>query len=163
MLFQEPSATKTFNFVSHPAFQRIEPLQDPSRYATTRPRTIAYFRRSFPFDFSPRFDLCEDPDLQVFEIYTPEPFYLAHIYNEKRPPNSGYTTKTTEALRALRLEKPLIIIGDFNLHHPWWNPVAETSTEATALVEWLQHKKATYLVDPEALEAYGGIYFRFNL
>jgi len=58
VLFQEPSCTKTFHFVSHPAFQRIEPLQNPSKYATARPRTIAYFRRSFfPYDFSPRFDI----------------------------------------------------------------------------------------------------------
>ena len=62
---------------------------------------MAYFRRSFPYDFSPRYDICEDPDLQIFEIYTPEPFFLAHIYNEKRAEDSGYTTKTIEALQAL--------------------------------------------------------------
>jgi len=117
VLFQEPSCTKTFHFVSHPAFQRIEPLQDPSKYATARPRTMAYFRRSFPYDFSPRFDICEDPDLQLFEIYAPEPFFLVHIYNERRD-HGGYATKTSDALRALRLTKPALFTGDFNLYHP---------------------------------------------
>ena len=103
VLFQEPTATRKppIRFVSHPAFQRIEPLQDPSKYAKTRPRVLAYFSRSFPFDFSPRFDLCEDPDIQIFEIFAPETFFLVHIYNEKRVNAEGVSTKTIEVLTAL--------------------------------------------------------------
>jgi len=102
VLFQEPSATAaTYHFISHPAFQRIKPLQDFSRYIEVRPRTIAYFRKSFPYNFSLQFNLCKDPDLQLFEIYTPEPFFLVHLYNKNRDPSSNYTTRTSAALIAL--------------------------------------------------------------
>jgi len=56
--------------------------------------------------------------------------------------NSGTqkNSKTTisRAILELELDLPFMLVGDYNLHHKWWNALARNSTkEAKELVNWL--------------------------
>ena len=56
------------------------------------------------------------------------------------------------------LHSSSIVLGDFNTHHPWWDPLARTSTSAQELVEWLEGHKLALLNTPKT-----GTFFRPHL
>lgn len=155
----------------HPSYHPI--LPEPGLSLTEiaqRPRVLTYVRRLLGLQVNPRFDLASDPDFQVIEVTATEPFIAVNIYNEKaRPPQVGlepspglYTLdrffQHQQLLQRLQ-QQPALLVGDFNLHHTWWNAVAQPSTRADRLVRWLVGAKATLLNDPEA----GGTFIRRNL
>ena len=61
-------------------------------------------------DFSPLY-LLSDLDIQLIKIYRLKTFYVLNVYNERRGPNQVYTEVR---LKNLILNKPIIIIKDFN-------------------------------------------------
>lgn len=201
LLLQEPylpknSKTNGYICLQHPAFYPVLPQQNRSLSdLRIKPRVITYIRKEAQLQFSPRYDLCSDPDCQIIEVYNSiEPFYIINIYNERRKeatmPNATTTvtltttetttniTNTTTAiglaqdytikriLYGIDLQnKPTLIAGDFNLHHYWWNALANPAkiSKALELVEWLQQKQAILLNDPEEININGGTFFRRNL
>lgn len=63
----------------------------------------------------------------------------------------------------LTISKPFLLLGDLNLHHPWWNPMAtNTSSSSLELCHFLNGYRASLLVDPEVIEEYGGTFHRSN-
>ena len=185
LLLQEPYVAfdklqKNFICISHPSFHTVSPIPTPAaNKIPERPRTLAYIRKSTCLQFSPRYDLCEDPDMQIIEvIIEPEPFLIINVYNEKqRLPNTPthYTTTPIppsnlpytidRLLLPLQLKTPTILAGDFNLHHPRWNAAADPSkiSKAQPLVNWLDRNKAELLVDAEEINEHGGTLIRQNL
>ena len=52
----------------------------------------------------------------------------------------------------------MILLGDFNTHHPWWDPLAKKSTDADKLVDWFESNELSLLNTPGT-----GTFFRPNL
>jgi hypothetical protein len=89
-----------------------------------------------------------DPDLLVLDIkHKNQGFQLINIYNEKDQSGSGLRT-LDRVLYSQTLSTNSLILGDFNTHHPWWDPFAKTSTGADQLVEWIEHQNLSLLNTP---------------
>ncbi|KAF2136086.1 uncharacterized protein K452DRAFT_212214, partial [Aplosporella prunicola CBS 121167] len=41
-----------------------------------------------------------------------------------------------------------LIVGDFNCHHPWWDPGCSTSQEGNRLLDWIESNNLTLLNNP---------------
>jgi ribonuclease HI/endonuclease/exonuclease/phosphatase (EEP) superfamily protein YafD len=184
ILLQEPHLYKIDNSfipIQHPAYNLITPIPSTSfPKLARRPRVIAYKRKESLFEASPSFDLFCDPDIQAIRVEGTEPFTLINLYNEKevieapasqqrpytvRAPASQPGPYTVERLllTAQLPQQPFLLAGDFNLHHPRWNPSVEASKarKAEALVSWLDRYKASLLTDLEV--ATEGTYWREGL
>ena len=78
-----------------------------------------------------------------------------------------YTGRYTvdRLLQHFRPDKPAIIAGDFNLHHPWWNCTASPAkaSKAIKLVKWLEAMKATLLINAKEINLKGGTYYKPGL
>lgn len=147
--------------MNHSAFNLIPPIFN----SNLRPRVLTYVKKSSQLQVSPRYHLVTDPDLQILEVeLSSESFYVVHIYNEK--PTSHYSTKlTVERFMdlQLRLDKPMLFLGDFNLHHSSWNPLVQNSSPlANKLAQYLDNANAQLLNSPSIIEQYGGTFHRSN-
>ena len=185
LLLQEPYVAQDrykgiFIFISHPSFHTVssQPIPITNRPAQ-RPRTLMYIRKSSGLQFSPRYDMCNDPDMQIVEVnIQPEPFLIINIYNERQRLHTDPTTDSTAStasrvtpytvdrlLLSLKLKTPAVIAGDFNLHHPRWNAAADPSkmSKAKALIAWLDKHKAELIIDAEEINKHGGTLVRENL
>ena len=95
--------------------------------AAVRPRALTYIRKRPQLQFSPRYDLCKDPDMQIIElIIETEPIFIINIYNEKQRLENGRAQSASSPLASytvnrrliqLQVKKPTVLAGDFNLHH----------------------------------------------
>jgi len=47
------------------------------------PRVLTYVRKASNLEFSPKYDLYTDPDIQVIEVVGRELFYIVNVYNER--------------------------------------------------------------------------------
>ena len=121
-----------------------------------KPRVITYIRKTAKIDFNPLYSLL-DPDMQLIEIYGLETFHVLNVYNKRRRPNQAYTE---DRLKNLTLNKFIIIVGDFNRHHMWWNPAADSKKEqeTSILVDWLKILQVTLINNTDE-----SIFFRQNM
>lgn len=181
LLLQEPHCPRNYQLggyigLQHPAFHLVTP--EPTASLSNirhKPRVLAYVRKASNLDFSPKYDLCSDPDVQVIEVVGREAYYIVNVYNEReRLEGLGLGLDSSQALglptverrlQHLQLQKPALIVGDFNLHHPWWNSTANPTraSKAETLVRWLQRNGASLLVDAEETSLKGGTFIRSNL
>ncbi|KAK8036887.1 hypothetical protein PG994_015384 [Apiospora phragmitis] len=162
-LFQDkgPQGSGLYSCISHPSFRPLLPQETTDLSSIkTRPRVMTYIRKSFSFDVNPSFDLVSDPDMQVLEVITPiEHFYIVNIYNQADEKKSF----TVQRFLDLHLPiTPALIVGDLNLHHPWWNPLAKSSPLAERLTCHLHSVQATLLIDHATIESHGGTFHRPN-
>jgi hypothetical protein len=51
-----------------------------------------------------------------------------------------------------------VVLGDFNTHHPWWDPLHDKSPSADALVEWITNSNLLLLNEPGT-----GTFYRPNI
>ena len=83
-----------------------------------------------------------------------ESFYVIHIYNEK--PTSNYSTKLSLERfldLQLNLDKPILFLRDFNLHHSSWNPLVQNDSPlANKLAQYLDNANAQLLISPSIIE-----------
>ncbi|OXV05133.1 hypothetical protein Egran_07099 [Elaphomyces granulatus] len=180
LLIQEPACPKapsgSFIGLQHPAYYLITPQPAPSPSdIAVRPRVLAYIRKASQLEFTPRYDLFSDPDIQAIEVIGPETFLIVNLYNEKErnldpspiasgtPQQRPYTVD--RLLLPSRFRLPTLLVGDFNLHHARWNSAADPSREpkARGLVNWLDSQQARLLVDPEEINEKGGTFYRAGL
>ena len=113
-----------------------------------RPRTLTYFRSRPDFTVTLRSDLIEDRDIQVLDIEQPnQPITtLINVYNDPR-------LQQQSALNRLRRtniprDHPVIITGDFNLHHDMWavGPVGSDEARISGdIVDWLTEEGFTMM------------------
>ena len=127
---------------------------------SSRPRVLFYFSRSFQAQINPNrtFSL-PDPDFLAVDIqYQRASFTLLNVYNEDDQLDTG--RKTIErVLLANTLPPSSLLLGDFNIHHPWWEPACpRVSTEAERFVNWIEDQGITLLNTPGC-----GTFFRSNM
>ncbi|KAJ6047203.1 uncharacterized protein N7446_012037 [Penicillium canescens] len=107
---------------THPRYQ----LFGPTTRWGARPRALTYVRRDLPAFPLPHPD---SPDIAAVCISG------LTIINTYRPPKDLNT----------------ILAGDFNTHHPLWQPETEahnTTPGATALIEWLEANGLALCIEP---------------
>lgn len=110
-----------------------------------RPRVMAYSRSRPDFTVTLRSDIANDLDIQVLQIeQQPHPTTIVvNIYNDDAKEGERSAAKRIQGLN-LPEDIPVIISGDWNLHHPLWSrhaTPASGSTEQT--VEWLTEQGFT--------------------
>ncbi|EPS97483.1 hypothetical protein FOMPIDRAFT_48515, partial [Fomitopsis schrenkii] len=86
-----------------------------------RPRTMAYTQRRADFTVTLRADIANDLDIQVLEIVQAPhpPTILVNIYNDDKKQGQKSAAKRLQKL-TLPTATPVVISGDWNLHHPLW-------------------------------------------
>jgi hypothetical protein len=100
----------------------------------------------------------KDPDLLVLDIIEGNAkLQLLNIYNEED--QAGSNSRTLErCLFRHPLQPNTILLGDFNTHHPWWDPLAKPTPGADQLIEWLEQYHLNLLNTPGI-----GTFFRPHL
>jgi hypothetical protein len=164
LLVQEPwittsttsTGTKDFTTarsVNHQSFVQILP-----KHLDLRPRTLVYVLRSNTSILASLATTSpEDPDVLVVDILEGQnKVQLVNIYNQ----DNYLQQKTTDRwLYSYRLQPDSIIAGDFNTHHPWWDPLTTTtSSNAELLVDWIEESNLSLLNTPGQ-----GTFYRPNL
>jgi hypothetical protein len=146
--------TKTRSVI-HQSFTQILPIHGP-----LRPRTLYYISKNLGPETSTALasNSPQDPDCLIIDIQNRgTKIQLINIYNEKDLGGSGVHTLNRGVIPA-PLSQNSIILGDFNTHHPWWDPLAPKSPTADALVEWITENNLILLNTPGA-----GTFFRPNM
>jgi endonuclease/exonuclease/phosphatase (EEP) superfamily protein YafD len=123
VLFQEPYTPKNhrtggFIGLQHSAFYTVTPQPGSLSSIGERPRVLTYIRKAAELEFTTRYDLCCDPDLQIIQVSSAiEPFYIANVYNEQRLVEGSRQYTVNRLLRHMHFDMPAIIAGDFNAHY----------------------------------------------
>ena len=119
-----------------------------SNNPTTKPHTLTYYCMRPDFSITLRSDIIEDQDIQVLDITQQgQPTtMLINVYNDPRLQQQSALNRLHHT--TLPRDHPVIITGDFNLHHDLWasgpvgNDDARTSGE---VVEWLMEEGYTMM------------------
>lgn len=136
-LRQDSQDYTTCRSIQHPSFQQI--LEVPQK--TQRPRTLAYLAKNCPWQINS--SDTTDSDLLALTLTGPgASFSIYNLYNEKglledkRP-------STQRCLFQTPIKQPALVLGDFNTHHPWWDPTYSQSPtkQAEELVTWLEDQE----------------------
>jgi hypothetical protein len=100
----------------------------------------------------------QDPDCLIIDIITGnQKIQLINLYNEKDLRNTEVYTLNRGVIPT-PLYQNSIILGDFNTHHPWWDPLARKSAWADDLVEWITDNNLLLLNTPGT-----GTFYRPNM
>ena len=99
-----------------------------------------------------------DPDYIIIDLVELNT-QLVNIYNATHPniPDSIPTIQRDNILPT-RLAKKAIILGDFNTHHPWWDPLRPQSSNSTYLIDLIQAYNLELLNSPGE-----GTFYRPNM
>lgn len=101
----------------------------------------------------------QDPDIQIVKVQTNNlHFTILNIYNQDD--QQGSSKRTVErVLPSLTLTGPTLVLGDFNLHHHWWDPLCtDNSSKSEDFISWVQTQRLELLNDAGV-----GTYFRPNM
>jgi ribonuclease HI len=131
----EPPDYSNARSTLHQGFTQILPhLPNPQ----LRPRTLVYVSRSFSPLVSIATSSPLDPDLLIIDITEGNTkVQLVNIYNETDQAEIGPKT-LARCLYQQSLHHHSILLGDFNTHHPWWDPLGKKTDGADDLVEWIE-------------------------
>lgn len=119
--------------ITHHSFTQVFPSITNKEL---RPRTMIYILKNTLLQTSLWDQSPQDPDMMAIRIHgNGSDFILFNIYNQKC--QTGRSLTTIE--RCMPLLKPnasSIVVGDFNEHHPNWDPLNPISRGANTLHEW---------------------------
>lgn len=128
--------------VIHSSYTQILPS-----HGNLRPRTLFYISKALT-SVNIAIESPDDPDCLIIDInYGYTKAQIINIYNEKHLDGSS-TYTVNRGLLPNPLYKDSIVLGDFNTHHPWWDPLHEKSTSADTLVEWITDNNLFLLNTP---------------
>jgi len=140
--------------ILHPSFTQILPAD-----LCHRPRTLVYVATRCKLIVTIANSSPKDPDLIVIDIIEGKSkTQLLNIYNESDQAGTGLNTLQRCLYNRQALHPSTILVGDFNTHHPWWDPLARPTTGANELVEWLESQELALLNTPGV-----GTFYRPNL
>lgn len=127
---------------SHPSFiQEVGPSHSPNE----RPQTVIYTSKFTSAQVTPvPYDgASQHSDLLSIEVKFREmDFQLLNLYNQKT--HHEKDTFTTH-IYPTELEKDALIVGDFNAHHPDWEPAATRDPRSDRIVEWMDAEELRLL------------------
>ncbi|KAJ8063433.1 hypothetical protein OCU04_008652 [Sclerotinia nivalis] len=130
--------------IAHSSFTQLF----PNHPSNLRPRTLTYISKSFKPLVALAPDSPKDPDMQIIDISEGNhTVQLLNIYNEAdQAKEKGHTIE--RCLFNTSLSHHTILVGDFNSHHPWWDPFSNKSSNADQLAEWFEDHNLTIMNEP---------------
>ena len=144
----DPSGTDIYGMVHQKAWSQFIPVP---HLAGTRDmaRVTAYVNKSHISSFfrvSQRTDILEHPDLLILEVVLGnKSFLIINVYNDEH--NSALSLLINSPLPD---NLPIIITGDFNLHHSSWSsPEKDESPFADIFLQWAEPQGFILLNEPE--------------
>ena len=119
-----------------------------------RPRVMIFARKQSRFDFCLRLDVCTDNDILIINIINKissyfEVIQLINIYNKKSLKEDYTKYIVKRKLYEIVLNKSIILCGDLNAHHSWWNFTITNSKNANDLINWLETYEFDLLNKPD--------------
>ncbi|EDN91104.1 hypothetical protein SS1G_00507 [Sclerotinia sclerotiorum 1980 UF-70] len=113
-----------------------------------RPRTLLYTSKTLQATINLAPDSPIDPDIQIFNCQNGDKtFQIINIYNEAdQAKEKGFTIE--RCLYDISITQETILLGDFNAHHPWWDPFSKKSGNADQLAEWFEDQNLILLNEP---------------
>ena len=119
LAIQEPwiiETGSTYRSINHPSF-----IQVFSEFGAFRPRVMFYILKTYRTNLA--LSSPKDPDCVIIDLIDLNT-QLINIYNTTHPNilNSIPTIQRQNLLPAT-LASNTILLGDFNTHHPWWDPL----------------------------------------
>jgi hypothetical protein len=145
LAIQEPwvisNNSNEFRSINHPSFKQLFP-----NYSTFRPRVLFYISREYTVNLASISPL--DPDCIIIDLID-QNIQLINIYNASHPniENSIATIQRENLLPEL-LARNTIILGDFNTHHPWWDPLNTQSANSVYLMDIINKYSLNLLNTP---------------
>ena len=87
---------------------------------------MIFAKKSSRFQFCQRSDICSDTDILIIDINDSvnlniEVIQLINVYNEKSLAENNNEWTIKRSLKNIIPYSNIIICGDFNSHHSWWN------------------------------------------
>ena len=116
--------------INHPSFYQLFP---PLVSQSTRPRVMIYVSKQLKAEINniPNPSLLPDPDFQLVKVKSLSfSFYLCNIYNQTSSSMEGKAIE--RQLLLYNLPPSSLLLGDFNIHHPWWDPLSLATPTASA-------------------------------
>jgi hypothetical protein len=104
-----------------------------------RPRTLIYVARELQASLAQNSP--SDPDCLIIDLSLGAlKMQLINFYNAIHPedPNSILTILREDILPTT-LYNSSLLLGDFNTHHPWWDPLKPQSTHAVHLISYIEN------------------------
>jgi ribonuclease HI len=144
----------TARSVSHPSFTQILPV-----HSKLRPRTLVYVSKDYKPVVSIASNSPTNPDVLIVDISeSGDKIQAINIYNEKDLGlEGGYTLD--RFLYNFPIAPKSLLLGDFNSHHPMWEPTSLSTTPSSEkLVDWIEDHELALLNTPGV-----GTYFRSDL
>ncbi len=147
---QNPNSSE-FRSINHRGFIQVLP-----NYGTYRPRTLFYISSNIRANLAPNSP--QDPDCTIIDLVDFN-IQLINVYNAIHPsiPNSIATIQRIGILPN-SLEANTVILGDFNTHHPWWDPLVPQSTNSSYLIDIIERYSLNLLNTPGE-----GTFYRPNM
>src|SRR5882757_6669373 len=139
LVIQEPwviagNNNREYRSIIYPSYFQILP-----NYGTLRPRTLIYIARELQASLAQ--NSLSDPDCLIIDLNLGVlKMQLINIYNTSHPedPNSILTILREDILPTTLYNNSLLL-GDFNIHHPWWDPLRPQSTHAIHLINLIEN------------------------
>ena len=144
----DPSGTDIYGMVHQKLWSQFIPVPHLAGTRDTA-RVTAYVNKSHISSFfrvSQRTDILEHPDLLILEVVLGnKSFLLINVYNDEH--NSALSLLINSALPD---NLPVIITGDFNLHHlSWSTPDKDESPFSNSFLQWAEPRGFVLLNEPE--------------
>src|SRR5882757_9218555 len=139
LVIQEPwviagNSNREYCSIIYPSYFQILP-----NYGTLRPRTLFYIARELQASLAQNSP--SDPDCLIIDLSLGIlKMQLINFYNaiHSEDPNSILTILREDILPTT-LYNSSLLLGDFNIHYPWWDPLKPQSSYAVYLISYIEN------------------------
>ena len=129
--------------ISHPSFSQIFPTITDH---TLRPRTMFYISKHAKIQHNQLSGYPLDPDILAVNFKSKTfNMNIINIYNQKNQKPENNLTAMGRYSEVLAVASNTIFVGDFNEHHPNWDPCYPKSRGADSLQEWIEKQGLTVI------------------
>src|ERR1700709_350398 len=145
LAIQEPwvisNNSNDYRSINYPSFKHLCP-----KCRTFTATVLFYISREYIVNLAPISPL--DPDCIIIDLINLN-IQLINIYNASHPNiDNSIATIQRENLLPNLFAKNTILLGDFNTHHPWWDPLNTQSANSVYLMDIINKYSLNLLNTP---------------
>lgn len=124
------------NSTSHTSFSQIWPTNSNPK---NRPRVMLYYSNTLPGGTISKCPTSpDDPDCLIIKFAQLDRIWqFVNIYNQTDQLGVHGTTLNRVIYNELQLQPYTVLLGDFNLKHPDWDPNHEATAPSSVFAEWV--------------------------